>query len=163
MSEKPDVLGRIRRFLTRRGPEPLDATRADLVVVVESFDDAEACSTALDRGAHGTPRWTESDDAVLRHHLELPAEAVEEALVLAGQDGYTAAAPAGPVSSLRSSRDGGTRLSLVLQRVQISTRCTALRRSRGWPRSRNVSGATPSGGTRSNPSDAARSRLTVPD
>lgn len=65
------------------------------MVVVESFDDAEACSTALDRGAHGTPRWTESDDAVLRHHLELPAEAVEEALVLAGQDGYTAAAPAG--------------------------------------------------------------------
>ncbi|MCK0092935.1 hypothetical protein MWU77_19345 [Rhodococcus sp. F64268] len=119
MSEQPGVLGRIRRLLARRVPERLDITRSDLAVVVESFDDSEACSTALDRGAQDAPHWAESDDAVLRHHLELPAEAVEEALALAGQDGYVAAAPPSPVSSERPSEDGVTRVSLILQRVQL--------------------------------------------
>ncbi|MFD6860165.1 hypothetical protein ACFWCF_22870 [Rhodococcus sp. NPDC060090] len=120
MSEQSGLLGRIRGFLTRRAPEPLDATRPDLVIVVESFDDAEACSTALDRGAQSTPRWIESDDAVLRHHLELPAAGVEEALALAGQDGYTVAAPQTPASepSGSAAADGESRVSLILQRVQ---------------------------------------------
>ncbi|HET8994180.1 hypothetical protein [Rhodococcus sp. SJ-2] len=115
MSEQPGVLGRIRRLLARRVPERLDITRPDLAVVVESFDDSEACSTALDRGAQDAPRWAESDDAVLRHHLELPATAVEEALALAGQDGYVAAAPPSAVPF----EDGVTRVSLILQRVQL--------------------------------------------
>lgn len=123
MSEQPGLLGRIRTLLTRRVPEPLDATRPDLVVVVESFDDAEACSTALDRGAQSAPQWIESDDAVLRHHLELPAAGVEEALALAGQDGYEAVVPPASVSpvaapSETAPTDGGTRVSLILQRVQ---------------------------------------------
>lgn len=118
MSEHVGVLGRIRRLLTKRTPEPLDVTRPDLVVVVESFDDSEACSTALDRGAQGVPHWIEADDAVLRHHLELPAAAVEEALALAGQDGYTAALLPGPVTSRHSAAAGEVPLSLILQRVQ---------------------------------------------
>jgi hypothetical protein len=120
MSEQPGLLGRLRGFLTRRAPERLDASRPDLVLVVESFDDVEACSTALERGAQSAPRWIESDDAVLRHHLELPAAELEEALALAGQDGYTAAVPPAPATapSESASADKGTRVSLILQRVQ---------------------------------------------
>jgi hypothetical protein len=89
----------------------LDPGRTDLVVVVSSFDDAESCSGALERGAATAPHWVDTAEAVLRHHLELPAEAVDRAVELAGQDGYTKADPV--------HIPAGGHTGLVLQRVQI--------------------------------------------
>lgn len=103
-----------RRLFGRRRSAPLDRERGDLVVVASSFDDAEACSTALARGAESEPRWTPDAEAVLRHHLRLPADAVERAVELAAQDGYTVAdAPADP-----SSADDGL-IALALHRTQL--------------------------------------------
>ncbi|WP_226437219.1 MULTISPECIES: hypothetical protein [Rhodococcus] len=106
---------RLRTWVTGNRTEPLDPTRTDLVIVVASFDDAEACSTALERGADGTPRWTEDAEAVLRHHLELPIAAVDEAIALAGQDGYVRV----PATGGPSDPEPADRVSLILQRVQV--------------------------------------------
>jgi len=102
------------RSLAGRRTEPLDASRTDLVVVVSSFDDAEACSTALDRGAASEPSWRSESEAVLRHHLALPEDAFERASELAGQDGYVVAVAEGRVRSA-----AGEEATLVLQRVQV--------------------------------------------
>ena len=111
MSGVTGIWERLRRALTGGRRPPLDPGRTDLVVVVSSFEDAESCSGALERGAAAAPRWVDTDEAVLRHHLELPAEAVDRAVELAGQDGYTPAAP------VHTPAEGYT--GLVLQRVQI--------------------------------------------
>lgn len=79
------------RILSRRSPDTLDPTRDDLVVVVSSFDDVEACSRALARGAAGRPAWIPGAEAVLRHHLILPADRLPDALTIAAQDGYASA------------------------------------------------------------------------
>ncbi|MFC4123514.1 hypothetical protein [Nocardia rhizosphaerae] len=85
----------------------LDPARADLVVVASGFDDAQACSAVLDRA-------TELDreaEAVLRHHLRLPAEQIDAACEIAGYDGYTRAeAPAAETGAL---------VPVILQRVQL--------------------------------------------
>lgn len=103
---------RLRNRLFGRRTEPLDPAGADLVVVVASFDDAEACSTALERGAAGRPAWSAAEEAVLRHHLEIPVDGVDDAVALAGQDGYVVADRAP-----HPERAGTVRL--VLQRVQV--------------------------------------------
>ena len=114
MSTGSGLWDRLRAMVSRRRA-PLDRERTDLVVVVSSFDDAEACSTALTRGAESEPYWTESDEAVLRHHLTLPPDAVDRAVELAAQDGYTVSgapreAPVAGDASLTA---------LVLQRTQV--------------------------------------------
>ncbi|CRK51838.1 conserved hypothetical protein [Rhodococcus sp. RD6.2] len=93
----------------------LDAERTDLVVVVSSFDDAEACSTALARGAETAPAWNEQDEAVLRHHLRLPGDSVDRAVELAAQDGYVMASD--PVDAPRVEVSDGL-VAVVLQRTQ---------------------------------------------
>ncbi|WP_235870525.1 ribonuclease E inhibitor RraB [Rhodococcus xishaensis] len=97
--------------LSRRAPARLDRTRSDLVVVVSGFDDAEACSTALERGIEDDPVWVVDADAVLRHHLRLPADAVRGVLDIAAQDGYA------PTSAPESVADGV--VVLRLERVQV--------------------------------------------
>ncbi|WP_280427936.1 hypothetical protein [Nocardia brasiliensis] len=97
-----------RRWFGRRGAATLDPSRADLVVVTASFDDAEACSAALAR-ADG---WTADAPAVLRHHLRIPAEQVETVCAIAAQDGY---APAPRVGG----RGADPLENLILQRVQV--------------------------------------------
>ncbi len=93
--------------LRRRAPAPtLDPGRADLVVVASCFDDAEAASVSLERAGATSPRWSPDEPAVLRHHLVLPPEAVEDAVAVAAQDGYAPTDPTGPAN-------------LVLQRVQV--------------------------------------------
>ncbi|NKR47652.1 hypothetical protein GS506_29180 [Rhodococcus hoagii] len=77
--------------MSRRSPAALDRTREDLVVVVSGFDDVEACSTTLERGAAGAPAWVPDAQAVLRHHLRLPSDRVQEAVDVAGQDDYALA------------------------------------------------------------------------
>ena len=66
-------------------------------------------------GLESEPYWTESDEAVLRHHLTLPPDAVDRAVELAAQDGYTVSgapmeAPVAGDASLTA---------LVLQRTQV--------------------------------------------
>ncbi|MBM7460458.1 hypothetical protein ACIBED_04570 [Rhodococcus coprophilus] len=113
MSTVSGMWDRLCAMVSRRR-EPLDRERTDLVVVVSSFDDAEACSTALARGAESEPYWSESEEAVLRHHLSIPPGGVDRAVELAAQDGYTVgAAPAGTPAGA----DGHT--ALMLQRVQV--------------------------------------------
>ncbi|MFD4368848.1 ribonuclease E inhibitor RraB [Rhodococcus sp. NPDC058521] len=104
--------GWFRRLFGRSTASPLDPTRDDLVVVVSGFDDAEACSTALDRAAATDPQWVPEAEAVLRHHLRLPAEGRGEAVRIAAQDGYEA------VDS-DSASGGGEAVRVVLQRVQV--------------------------------------------
>jgi hypothetical protein len=68
----------------------LDPDRSDLVVVAACFDDAEACSATLGRASATAPRWDPDRQVVLRHHLLLPAQHVDDAPAVARQDGYVA-------------------------------------------------------------------------
>nr|WP_083883898.1 hypothetical protein [Nocardia higoensis] len=100
-------MGRIwRRLAGHAAEEILDPGRADLVVVAESFDDAEACSTALDR-ADGLDA---ARPALLRHHLRVPADRVQRVCEIAAQDGY-APVPGSPTPE-------GEWMRLVLWRAQ---------------------------------------------
>ncbi|MFC4374357.1 hypothetical protein ACFO5K_09600 [Nocardia halotolerans] len=102
------VVVRMWRRLFGGQPEALDPARTDLVVVASSFDDAEAGSAALDRA-------TELDrgaEAVLRHHLRLPADRIEQACEIAGYDGYERAAPVAETT-------GEDLVPIILQRVQL--------------------------------------------
>ena len=107
--------GWLRRLFGSRKQTPLDQDRPDLVVVASSFDDVEACSTALDRAAAEDPRWDADAEAVLRHHLRLPVSLVADAVSIAAQDGYRPQHPGGQASP---AEDGAT-VELVLQRVQV--------------------------------------------
>ncbi|MFC8044361.1 hypothetical protein [Nocardia sp. NPDC057353] len=91
-----------RRLFGGSTTPPLDPARPDLVVVAASFDDAEACSAALERA----DRFAPGAEVVLRHHLRIPAEHVARVCELAAQDGY---APA----------EAGEPGLLLLQRVQV--------------------------------------------
>ncbi|MFD4183559.1 hypothetical protein [Rhodococcus sp. NPDC058514] len=113
-----------RKRFGRRRTAPLDAARTDLVVIASSFDDVEACSSALERAAAAEPGWIADAEAVLRHHLRLPADQVDGAVELAGQDGYAVAPPDAPacvdVADATSVEPGsGEQVALVLQRVQV--------------------------------------------
>jgi hypothetical protein len=92
----------------------LDPADPDLVVVVASFDDAEACSAALARGAdpgHSPVPFAVDAPALFRHHLRLPAEQVPAVLALTAQSGYTRGV------STEVADESGT--PLTLQRVQV--------------------------------------------
>ncbi|MFD4294521.1 hypothetical protein ACFWPA_19050 [Rhodococcus sp. NPDC058505] len=104
-----------RTLFGRGGTVPLDRDRTDLVVVAASFDDTESCSAALERGAATTPAWVAEDEAVLRHHLRLPARAVAGAAELAAQDGYTVAVR--PVDAPEAA-PGDELVALTLVRTQ---------------------------------------------
>ncbi|WP_327114478.1 hypothetical protein OHB12_34635 [Nocardia sp. NBC_01730] len=97
-----------RRMFGRGKRATLDPSRADLVVVASSFDDAEACSAALERATTLTP----NAPAVLRHHLRIPPRHVETVCVIAAQDGYA------PAPQVRGPRTDELE-TLILQRVQL--------------------------------------------
>ncbi|MFF0455107.1 hypothetical protein [Nocardia africana] len=104
--------------LSGRGAAPeLDPARTDLVVVVSSFDDAEACSSALERATG----WRAGEQALLRHHLRIPAAARDEVVDIAAQEGYSPAAPSAADAETDVPTDdaGDGHIELVLQRVQI--------------------------------------------
>ncbi|MGA9871940.1 MAG: hypothetical protein WBQ44_12460 [Rhodococcus sp. (in: high G+C Gram-positive bacteria)] len=109
-----------RRLFAGSKKKSLDPTRTDLSTVASSFDDAESSSAALERGSG--IGWVAEDEAVFRHHLVLPADAVADAAATAAQDGYelvespqpapvfpVADAPAGVVDAVE----------VTLQRVQV--------------------------------------------
>ena len=85
-------------------------------MVAASFDDAEACSGALERAADTAPRWEAGAEVVLRHHLRLPVGAVDGAVALAAQDGYTVGSAPGNLPA--AGADEG-RVAIVLQRTQV--------------------------------------------
>ncbi|MEV5839762.1 hypothetical protein [Nocardia sp. NPDC052112] len=95
-----------QRLFTRHEPEPLDPTRSDLVVVAECFDDSEACSTTLARAS----ALKAGEPALLRHHLRIPPDRIDEVCAIAAQDGYAAAARNAGPHELEA---------LILQRVQL--------------------------------------------
>ncbi|PKV99309.1 hypothetical protein [Nocardia fluminea] len=99
------VVVRMWRRLFGGQARELDPWRDDLVVVASSFDDVEACSTALDRAT----ALDREADAVLRHHLRLPAGQLEAACEIAGYDGYERAQDGAPAGDL---------VPIILQRVQ---------------------------------------------
>ncbi|TQF73562.1 hypothetical protein FK531_08750 [Rhodococcus spelaei] len=105
-----------RRLFGGRRPVPLERERTDLVVVASGFDDVESCSTALERAAEFDPRWIARDEAVLRHHLLLPADRVQWAVEIAAQDDYSMAT--GRSAEVEVPEDGAL-VALVLQRTQI--------------------------------------------
>lgn len=100
------VVVRMWRRLFGGQSESLDPARTDLVVVASSFDDAEACSAALDRAGE----LDRDADAVLRHHLRLPADRIDAAAEIAGYDGYVRAEAVGTTA--------GELVPVILQRVQ---------------------------------------------
>ncbi|MFI6368433.1 hypothetical protein ACIBG0_37565 [Nocardia sp. NPDC050630] len=87
-------------------PEPLDPTRSDLVVVAECFDDSEACSTTLSRAS----ALKADEPALLRHHLRIPPDRIDDVCAVAAQEGYAAAPRSQGPYELES---------LILQRVQL--------------------------------------------
>jgi hypothetical protein len=112
--------GWFRRLFSRSKHVPLDPSRDDLVVVASSFDDAEACSRALERSSAGPSPWKEADDVVLRHHLLLPSGTVEDAAAIAAQDGYAlGAASVDPSVTLGPVPEVVNGVPVVLERVQV--------------------------------------------
>ncbi|PPJ23915.1 hypothetical protein C5E45_09810 [Nocardia nova] len=97
-----------QRLSGRGAAAELDPARTDLMVVVSSFDDAEACSSALARATG----WRAEEQALLRHHLRIPAAARDEVVAIAAQDGYS------PVAASEAFANG-SHTELVLQRVQV--------------------------------------------
>ncbi|BAW05650.1 membrane protein [Nocardia seriolae] len=93
-----------QRMVGRSAATELDPARPDLVVVASSFDDTEACSAALGKALE----WTTDAPVVLRHHLRIPADRVNEVQVIAAQIGYDTA-----------SADTTGPANLVLRRVQV--------------------------------------------
>ena len=83
--------------------------------MVSSFDDAEAASTTLLRAESEAPCWIPDRQVVLRHHLLLPPDAIDDAIAVAAQDGYAPGDAAG--TELPTSTVDGS--PLTLQRVQI--------------------------------------------
>lgn len=89
-------------------------------MVASCFDDAEGCGVTLDRAEAEDPRWSPDADAVLRHHLLLPSDRIDDAVAVAGQDGYEKAT-SGPMARTPSSLPAVVPRGelLTLQRVQV--------------------------------------------
>lgn len=100
------------RIFSRKVLTPLDPFATDLEIVAAGFDDVEACSTVLERAAAAEPRWQPDAEAVLRHHLDLPAGAVDEAERIVEQDGYQRA-----IGDTSTEEHGVVRIVFV--RVQL--------------------------------------------
>ena len=96
LGARMSFLDRVRSLFGRAEAPPLSVDDPDLAVVAASFDPAEAASSVLT----GSSRWLPQEQAVLRHHLLLPADRVDEAVSLIGQDGYELR---GPVSGADGS------------------------------------------------------------
>ncbi|WP_186628332.1 hypothetical protein [Rhodococcus sp. BP22] len=113
--------GWFRRWFSRARSIPLDPARTDLLVVASSFDDAEPCSAALERGTQQNA-WVEDEEIVLRHHLMLPPDTIDDAAAIAAQDGYERAPgsmtmESPEINGYQPAVYGG--VPIILQRVQV--------------------------------------------
>lgn len=108
-----------RRLFSRARAESLDPTRDDLVIVASSFDDAESCSAALSRGEQSDPALEPLREVLLRHHLMLPPDMIDDAAAVAAQDGYALGTgePAAEATGVHLPVEDG--VTVVLQRVQV--------------------------------------------
>jgi hypothetical protein len=98
------LLDRVRDLLRKSSDPGLTPDSPGLAVVAEAFDIAEADSAVLAR----SHLWDEAKPAVLRHHLALPADRVDEAARVLAQDGW----------ELRTVSESGEVVSLHAVRVQ---------------------------------------------
>jgi hypothetical protein len=96
---------RVRDLLRRPKAPELSVDDAGLAMVAEAFDPIEADSAVLAR----SPSWIPDRQAVLRHHLLLPAGRTAEAARILTQDGYV----------LREVREEGKRVLVHVSRVQL--------------------------------------------
>ncbi|WP_236788821.1 hypothetical protein [Amycolatopsis sp. GM8] len=78
------LLDRVRDLLRRVPETELTPDTPGLSVVAEAFDAAEADSAVLAR----SHLWDQGKPAVLRHHLTLPADGIDEAARILAQDGW---------------------------------------------------------------------------
>ncbi|MCR6490111.1 hypothetical protein M8542_45600 [Amycolatopsis sp. OK19-0408] len=99
------LLDRLLDLVRKRETAGLTADTPGLEIVAEAFDPAVADSAVL----AGSPAWVSTAPAVLRHHLLLPADRVEEAASILAQDGY----------ELREPRPEGERTRVLAVRVQV--------------------------------------------
>jgi hypothetical protein len=98
------LLDRVRDLLRKSAEPELTLDTPGLSVIAEAFDIAEADSAVLAR----SHRWDQAKPAVLRHHLTLPADRVEEAARILAQDEW----------ELRTVSESGEVVSLHALRVQ---------------------------------------------
>jgi hypothetical protein len=96
---------RVRDLLRRPKAPELSVDDAGLATVAEAFDPIEADSAVLAR----SPSWIPDRQAVLRHHLLLPAGRTAEAARILTQDGYV----------LREVREEGKQVLVHVSRVQL--------------------------------------------
>nr|WP_257233644.1 hypothetical protein [Halopolyspora algeriensis] len=108
------VLARLGRRTRAGEPTTIDIDDPALRVVVEAFDETEAASAALARAA----RWQPERPAVLRHHLILPATAVEDAEDLLHEDGWTVRASHRDHARAETPNTSGDESTVIALRVQ---------------------------------------------
>jgi hypothetical protein len=106
------LLDRVRDLLKRNAGPELTPDTPGLSVVAHAFDIAEADSTVLGR----SHLWTADHPAVLRHHLALPGDRVEEAARLLAPDGWELRPQTGPETGKPQDR-----VRLHALRVQLLT------------------------------------------
>jgi hypothetical protein len=78
------LLDRLRDLLGKHESPGLGIDTPGAEIIAEAFDPAEADSAVLAR----SPGWVAEAPAILRHHLKLPPEKVEEAASILAQDGW---------------------------------------------------------------------------
>jgi hypothetical protein len=104
--------GGLFRLFRRPAEAELALDAPDLAVVAEAFDPAEADSAVLAR----SHRWDRAAKAVLRHHLRLPADRIEELAAVVAQEGYQVRVVSPPPPEPAETRG----FTLVhVQRVQV--------------------------------------------
>lgn len=111
---------RARRLLGRLGggsgkDADLFVSDTDLIVVAESFDDSAASSAVL-----ADSQWRDTEQAVVRHVLAVPADRVDQVVAVAAQDGYERVdVPTGPGASPAAPVAGSDRTLVGLARPQL--------------------------------------------
>ncbi|WP_086848123.1 ribonuclease E inhibitor RraB [Amycolatopsis kentuckyensis] len=78
------LLDRLLDLVKKREAPGLTPDAPGLEIVAEAFDPVVADSAVL----AGSPAWVSTAPAVLRHHLLLPPDRLEEAASILAQDGY---------------------------------------------------------------------------
>ncbi|MGW5748118.1 hypothetical protein [Amycolatopsis sp. NPDC003861] len=99
------LLDRLLDLVKKRETAGLTAGAPGLKIVAEAFDPAVADSAVL----AGSPAWVSTAPAVLRHHLLLPPDRLEEAASILAQDGY----------ELREPTSSGELTRVLAVRVQV--------------------------------------------
>ncbi|MBE8524993.1 hypothetical protein ILP97_47240 [Amycolatopsis sp. H6(2020)] len=99
------LLDRLLDLVKKHEAPGLTPDAPGLEIVAEAFDPVVADSAVL----AGSPAWVSTAPAVLRHHLLLPPDRLEEAASILAQDGY----------ELREQSPSGALARVLAVRVQV--------------------------------------------